>query len=251
MSNIFVGAMSDTFGPWVPEEWIVEILEKCQQHPKNNYLFLTKFPERYQALYPALPVGDRFWYGTTVTKNSDLYRIDDLPVKANTFLSVEPLMEELILPPEELKGIGWIIIGTETGRRAGKVVPEFAWVKRIVNRADSLGVPVFMKDSMLPVVGGEMNMRREYPKILKDKPLSDRMQEIQNAECLECGGTFPASRMVSLQARVGRYDQNNPTPTKVICKMCRSCYTTWCRYHKLDGYVDELYGENTKEEPNG
>ena len=249
-SNIFIGAMSDTFGPWVPERWITEIFEQCRLHERNNYMFLTKFPERYMELLPILPLGEHFWYGTTITANRDLGRIDSLPGGANRFLSIEPLLEQLFIPAEDLKGIGWIIIGAETGRRNEKVVPKFEWVKPLVLAADTLGIPVFMKDSMIKIVGEE-NMRRDKPGIMETRMMSAKREEKEYADCAQCGRRLRRNTMVTLQARVGKHEKNNPSPTKTICAMCRSCYEKWCKYHKLEGYVKELYGEDisNEEEP--
>ena len=40
-NNIFVGAMADIFGEWVPATWIDEIIDACLKRPQHNYLFLT------------------------------------------------------------------------------------------------------------------------------------------------------------------------------------------------------------------
>lgn len=244
-NNIFVGAMTDMFGPWVPDSWIMEVLEACKAHEKNNYLFLTKFPGRYEAMAHELPIQRQYWYGTTITQNKDLWRLDKLPSRGNTFLSMEPILEKMFIAPEDLKGIRWLIIGAETGRRKGKVIPEFDWVKRVVLMADNFGIPVFMKDSMIPIVQ-EKNMRREYPPELENKPLSDKVNRKINAECIDCGKTFRRSGMVTLSAKVGRGGRS-----KAVCTMCRKCYVLWCRYHKLESHVEELYGDETgREVPN-
>jgi hypothetical protein len=52
--------------------------------------------------------------------------------------------------------------GAETGNRKGKIIPKREWIDNIVRAADEAGVPVFMKDSLIPIVGEE-NMRREFP----------------------------------------------------------------------------------------
>ncbi len=41
-NNIFVGAMTDMFGAWVPDQWIKEVFAECVKRPIHNYLFLTK-----------------------------------------------------------------------------------------------------------------------------------------------------------------------------------------------------------------
>ena len=61
--NIFVGAMADLFGDWVPDAWIDEVFRCCAEHPKHNYLFLTKNTERYADL-DTLPDGENMFYGS-------------------------------------------------------------------------------------------------------------------------------------------------------------------------------------------
>lgn len=48
--NIFVGAMADMFGDWVPDEWINEVFQNCMEHKQHNYLFLTKIRRDMQIL---------------------------------------------------------------------------------------------------------------------------------------------------------------------------------------------------------
>lgn len=241
--NFFVGAMADIFGDWVPDAWITDIFDVCTQHKRNNYLFLTKNPKRYQET--TLPAGNHFWYGTTITRNADLPRIDQLPKWRKKYLSVEPMLEQIFFAPEDWREINWVIIGAETGKRKEKVVPKFEWVRTIVLLADTYGIPVFMKESMVPIVG-EKNMRREFPRELSDKPISEKRERIQNTECCECRRTFQRNKMVTISARVGRYEENNLTPKKTICFMCRDCYEAWCRDRGIESYVAELYGEDIK-----
>lgn len=61
----------------------------------------------------------------------------------------------------------------DTGK---KVIPEFEWIKRIVVEADYNGIPVFMKDSLIPIVG-EKNMRRDYPKELQIRKRSEKVNK--------------------------------------------------------------------------
>ena len=35
-NNIFVGAMADIFGKWVPDEWIRDVMETCWDNPIHN-----------------------------------------------------------------------------------------------------------------------------------------------------------------------------------------------------------------------
>lgn len=85
--NIFVGAMADIFGEWVPDSWIDDVLSICEKHPQHNYLFLTKNPERYTQY--GVPYGkENMWYGTTITCDTDADRFNYLPAFCNTFVSI-------------------------------------------------------------------------------------------------------------------------------------------------------------------
>ena len=162
-SNIFICSMADIFGSWVPEEWITEITGELRKVEKHNYLFLTKNPMRYYELMSAgkLPEDGNFWYGTTVTTGNSPYFFNK---GANTFLSIEPILEDFELPysAEPFYSIDWVIIGAETGNRRGKVIPKKEWINNIVECCDKAGIPVFMKDSLIPIIGEE-NMRRDMP----------------------------------------------------------------------------------------
>lgn len=161
--TVFVCSMADLFGPWVPTRWIVDVLDACLAAPQHRYLFLTKYPERYLQLNEValLPHQDNFWYGSTATNpETDLMAWSD---SFHTFVSIEPLLGPFGRPaPGAMHDIDWYIIGAETGNRKGKVVPEKAWVDDIVDYCRASGKPVFMKDSLVPIVG-EAGMIREFP----------------------------------------------------------------------------------------
>lgn len=67
---------------------------------------------------------------------------------------------------QNIERIKWIIIGAETGNREDKVKPKKRWIDKIVKFANRNEIPVFMKDSLIDVVG-EGNMLREFPLQLK------------------------------------------------------------------------------------
>lgn len=160
--NIFVCSMADLFGSWVPDKWIAQVFDACDRAPQHRYLFLTKNVQRYTGY--GVPCRKNLWYGVSVTREADMRLLGQLPMQANTFVSLEPLLEDL--HPErydaELQRLGWIILGAETGKRTGKVVPRREWVESIVKQARAAGVPVFMKDSLVPVVGAS-NLLRAFP----------------------------------------------------------------------------------------
>lgn len=169
--NIFVCSMADLFGKWVPDEWIKEVLDACEKAQHHRYIFLTKNPDRYGELYRKgmMPKGHKAWnkwYGCSMTKPDDkFYWIDEdvLGIDHYGFISIEPLLADFPTNGRNLpQCIRWIIIGAESGNRKDKVQPEKEWVEHICEVADRTGVKVFMKDSLIPIVGEE-NMRREFP----------------------------------------------------------------------------------------
>lgn len=162
--TIFVCSMADLFGKWVPGKWITDVLDACLKAPQHRYLFLTKNTDRYMELdYMAmLPRAENFWYGTSVTNDKAATPYPgNHEGYINTFWSMEPLLGPVDM--SEARGVpGWVILGAETGNRRDKVIPQKAWIDRIVEFCDVHGVPVCMKDSLIPVVGEE-NMRMDFP----------------------------------------------------------------------------------------
>lgn len=160
--TVFVCSMADLFGEWVPDSWIEEVLAACEKAPQHRYLFLTKNPQRYGELARAgkLPKRDNMWYGSTL----DSMRAKRYPGRFmdNTFVSIEPLTEYMDVGLGSFGSDRWVIIGAETGNRKGKVTPEKEWIDTICEAADITHAAVFMKDSLIPIVG-EANMRREFP----------------------------------------------------------------------------------------
>lgn len=154
--TIFVCSMADLFGEWVPDEWIEQVFAACTEAPQHRYLFLTKNPFRYEQLHQKgiLRKADNMWYGYSATKAKYDNWFDS---QYNCFVSVEPILENV-----GIVDTNWAIIGAETGNRKDKVTPQKEWIDRIVRVADATGVPVFMKDSLIPIVGEE-NMMRDFP----------------------------------------------------------------------------------------
>jgi len=166
--TIFVCSMADLFGGWVPGRWIEEVFSACDKAPQHRYLFLTKNPQRLCDLANSgkLPARRNWWYGSTV----DRMDAQQYPGRFldNVFVSIEPLTERLDVGLGSFGRAKWIIIGAETGNRKGKVVPEKEWIETICAAADIGHAAVFMKDSLIPIVGKE-NMRREFPLDLSRK----------------------------------------------------------------------------------
>lgn len=148
-------SMSDLSG-W-PEDYREEMFEEMRKYPKNTYLFLTKRPE----LVRNLDCRDmkNVWIGVTVTNQADVSRIQKMlqGIKAaNYWICFEPLHGEI--KNINLRGIGWAVIGDETGNRSGKIKTKPEWVLGLTEKLDKARVPISMKPRLIDVVGEE-NLR--------------------------------------------------------------------------------------------
>ena len=165
--TIFVCSMADLFGDWVPDEWVKEVLDACRKAPQHRYLFLTKNPDRYDALEDTgiiTPDDKNFWLGSTTTDimKSRLHWDSEL----HTFQSCEPMLAPWPpagKPNEKFIGLwpDWVIFGAETGNRKGKVVPEKSWIDNAVEMCRNIGAKVFMKESLRGIMGADFI--QEFP----------------------------------------------------------------------------------------
>ena len=62
----------------------------------------------------------------------------------------------------DLSGINWIVAGTMTGAQSRKIHTEPEWAWSLADQAHKLGIPVFMKEDLVPIIGDE-NMIQEMP----------------------------------------------------------------------------------------
>ncbi|HEC62424.1 MAG TPA: DUF5131 family protein [bacterium] len=142
-SKIFVGYAGDMWGDWVPEEWILSVLEVGAQCPQHTFQFLTKNPKRY-ADFPLL---SNAWYGTTDdgtlrTEGNISELVESAQCPKLRFVSFEPLLGEVF---PDLFGIQWVIIGADSNRGAKK--PPDRWADHVMYEAVARGVPVWVKDN--------------------------------------------------------------------------------------------------------
>lgn len=161
--RIFVCSMADLFGGWVPDEWIEMIFDVCGLNPQHTYLFLTKNPDRYcrmanKGKLPKKSDMPYLWFGTTITNFDDEYFASTFH---NTFLSIEPIQSDFPYAKNPLC-VDWVITGAETGNQKDKYVPSKESVLNIISSCYKWDAPLFMKDSLIPIVGEE-NMRRQFP----------------------------------------------------------------------------------------
>jgi len=159
-SRIFVNSMSD-IAFW-HDAWIERVFERIKQNPQHTFLLLTKEPICYQGLHLIAP--ENCWFGVTITQQGMMNYFADLIFETTwdetkkIFFSIEPILEpiQLYVRPD------WLIIGAETGNRAGKIVPEKSWIEELAWMGFRENIPIFMKDSLKPIWGEDLG--REWPR---------------------------------------------------------------------------------------
>jgi protein gp37 len=201
--GIFIGDMTDLFGVGIPEPWTMMVMDAIGQnaiYPGDRIYLLTKQP---QNLSRWSPFPENCWVGVTATTYDAFWKaLSKLkPIEARVkFISVEPLLEQTHAPIYELKGvIDWLIIGACTGTKLemaelvqrypdltimpydGRYTaqPKLEWVKEIIDRADAVGIPVFLKDNLRSILCDALaahkierrqffngkELRQEFPKL--------------------------------------------------------------------------------------
>lgn len=156
--RVFVNSMSDLFHDDVPAPFIARVFDVMRRTPQHTYQILTKRHGRMRALMNDwAPVSGRppwvhtgpwpppnAWLGVSVEnqKWADI-RIPALRATpaAVRMLSCEPLLGPL--DSLDLTGIGWVIVGGESGPGARPMHPD--WARGIRDACVAASVPVFVK----------------------------------------------------------------------------------------------------------
>jgi len=199
--GIFVCDMGDLFGIGIPEHWTQQILLTAELSRQHRFYLLTKQP---QNLIKWSPFPENCWVGVTAT--TELSYVEAVAELANIeakvkYISFEPLLERIRNTGAFMKsaGINWLIIGACTGsyqemqmlRQWGNcpdlrtmawgnkwtAQPKIEWVREIVEAADKAGIPVFLKENLVPLIAGkgtleglfykDCRLRQEMPKGVK------------------------------------------------------------------------------------
>jgi protein gp37 len=154
--RVFVNSMSDLFHPKVPIEFIAEVFAVMAETQQHTYQVLTKRPKRARSVLRDLnsPPLVNVWVGVSVEDEERTDRVAvlrEVPA-AIRFLSCEPLLGPL--SSLDLTGVGWVIVGGESGPEARPM--REAWVTEIRDNCLDAGIPFFFKQwgGRTPKAGG-------------------------------------------------------------------------------------------------
>jgi protein gp37 len=189
--RIFVNSMSDLFHENVPDTFVVKVFDVMRQAPQHTFQVLTKRPERMRELVGrwtekyALRMLEEggmacqwplphVWLGTSVEdqKSADARIAKLLETAASVrFLSCEPLLAPINLCQamsaptdhehgptcrEWLAGLGWVIVGGESGPRHRPF--DLDWARDLRDQCQAAGIPFFFKQvgGRTPKAGGRL-----------------------------------------------------------------------------------------------
>lgn len=140
---IFVNSMSDLFHDSIPDEFIKAVFSVMRLSPQHVFQVLTKRADRLLALSGKLPWPPNVWAGVTVENADYVDRVRCLRhvPAAVRFLSLEPLLSQI--PRLPLDGIGWVIVGGESGPGARPM--DKKWVVDIRQQCEAAETPFFFK----------------------------------------------------------------------------------------------------------
>lgn len=178
--RIFVNSMSDLFHENVPDLWIDRVFAVMALAPHHTFLVLTKRPEQMQGYLRTAERASMIWnvadrvacnlnlsenhpgaaylrdgaraaslplpnvhLGVSIENRDALARADVLRAipAALRFLSIEPLLSSL--GDLDLSGIGWVIVGGESGPGARPF--DLAWARSAIMQCTAANVPCFVK----------------------------------------------------------------------------------------------------------
>lgn len=157
--NVFTCSMADLFGKWVPLEWIDLVMAEVADNPQWNFLFLTKFPQRFAELKD---IPRNAWLGTTVDCQSRVANAEKAFAKVaggTKWLSVEPMLTPLKF--KHLEVFDWVVMGgASSSTKAPAWIPPYDWVHDLYADCRSSDCKVYHKDNL----GFSEDMRiKEFP----------------------------------------------------------------------------------------
>ena len=161
--RVFVCSMGDLFHSDVSPDFLLRVFGRMNAYKQHTFLVLTKRPDnalqfcREHGLMPggypdpfSTPSGEvwprNVWMGVT-TENQEMAN-ERIPFllqfpAAVRFVSVEPMLGPVMLPPVCDRLLDWVICGGESGQKARPMKLE--WAESLHDQCKAAGVSFFMK----------------------------------------------------------------------------------------------------------
>jgi protein gp37 len=151
--RVFCASLADVFDNAVDPQWRADLFRLIMDTPELDWLLLTKRignVEKMVLELGMLALAPNVWLGSTVVTQEEADR--DVPKLLETaeklgvdiaFLSMEPLLGPVIIPPALLELLRWVIVGGESGDGARAMQAE--WVRSLRDQCEAARVPFLFK----------------------------------------------------------------------------------------------------------
>jgi protein gp37 len=147
--TVFACSWSDWFID-AADQWRQDAWDIIRRTPQHTYLILTKRPDRIQWCLPDEWPLPNVWLGVSVESEQYMGRVRALTRQkaALLFVSYEPALAAADFSPSFGDGIGWVIIGGESGPERREM--DMRWARHVIHQCRRADVPCFVKqDSAL------------------------------------------------------------------------------------------------------
>lgn len=147
-SIVFVDSVSDLFHRDVPKEFIEQVWKTMEVAQHLRFVVLTKRPlHMSRVLYELFPYRflQNVWLGVSISSMRDYFDIvhlQNIPAEKRV-LSVEPMLERIMLTAHNFENIDWVICGCESG--ANRRPFNNDWARILRDQCVAAGVPFFFK----------------------------------------------------------------------------------------------------------
>lgn len=153
--RVFCSSLADVFDTAVPFQWRDDLAKLIRETPELDWLLLTKRIGNADSMLMSMfgpDVPPNVWIGATIANQAEadrdipkLLRVIQRQRISTVFLSMEPLLGPVKLPPEflALGKRGWVIVGGESGPKARPMHPD--WVRGPRDQCVQAGVAFFFK----------------------------------------------------------------------------------------------------------
>lgn len=185
--RVFVGSMTDMFHREVDREFVQRALNRCTEHPRHLWMFLTKRPARaaeWRLDWPANTMlgvsvgsGPGGEYPNTTHRIEQLRDVD-APQK---WVSFEPLVEPV--GEVALDHIDFAVVGGESAPADVRREMDHRWAREILTQCREAGVRFHFKQSSGRYPGENPHLAIDQggvliqTKIREDPPLPDVVRE--------------------------------------------------------------------------
>jgi protein gp37 len=177
--RVFVGSMTDMFHSEVAPGFVQRVLDRCREHPRHLWIFLTKRPQNaadWRLDWPAnCIVGTSVGSGPGGEYPATTHRIEQLRDvdAAHRWVSFEPLIEEI--GDVALDHIEWAVVGGESGSAEDRREMEHEWARDLLRQCREQDVAFYFKQSSgaRPETGTRLTVENEEFGVYEQKRIRE------------------------------------------------------------------------------